>query len=524
MARPAGWRCSTATPSPFPRDRAIAPEPKLLRDACRLAVEVARDGELAEPRLPAPAGIRTVLGFSRMSKSAYAIVRRAIDDDETFRARVAAAADEGGEDTVGRAGWLWLHRPEGWATDPALDADEPAESAGRGSARLRRERDGAEAAAARYRQGAEVAEASRRRAVEQLADLRTDLAGARTDRAELSARLEVLEAERNQAVRTQKRVEADLASARRDLRLAREAAREAEADLLEARSSHGGPGGGRVGASRGDRGGGETSPARPSRSAGAAPEDPNNRRAQESVAAASTAVAELVRALAAAAEALGLPGDPARDGGEPESQFGGSGRATTPAGGLPAPRSKPAGRSAGRSAGGSGGRSGARSPGRPPERSRGGRRARSVAPLPPGVFDGTAEANRALVRSPDLLVVVDGYNLAREAWADLEPEEERRRTVALLEEVAARSGASVTVVFDGVDDTIAPAASRSVRVRFSRSGETADDAIAALLRTVRPSQPILVVSSDREVADDARRQGATALSSRHFLAAAGRSA
>ena len=123
---------------------------------------------------------------------------------------------------------------------------------------------------------------------------------------------------------------------------------------------------------------------------------------------------------------------------------------------------------------------------------------------------------------PAVLVVVDGYNLAREAWSGLTPEEERRRIVALLEEVTHRSGAPVTVVFDGDDSAVAPAASRVVRVRFSASGVTADDDIAALLTTVPADQPVLVVSTDREVADDARAQGAMVLSSAEFLAAIGR--
>lgn len=121
-----------------------------------------------------------------------------------------------------------------------------------------------------------------------------------------------------------------------------------------------------------------------------------------------------------------------------------------------------------------------------------------------------------------MTVVVDGYNLARAAWTGLEPEEERRRTVALLEETATRSGASVVVVFDGDDRAIAPAASRVVRVRFSATGVTADDDIAALLGQLPIEQPVVVVSTDRAVADDARRQGAAVLSSVEFLAAVGR--
>ena len=54
------------------------------------------------------------------------MIARVIDEDGIFRARVAEAADES---EVGRASWLWLHRPVGWLDDPALapgSAPDPA--------------------------------------------------------------------------------------------------------------------------------------------------------------------------------------------------------------------------------------------------------------------------------------------------------------------------------------------------------------------------------------------------------------
>ena len=426
---------------------------------------MARAGELAQPRLPAPPGVRTVLGFSRMSKSAIAIVRRAVEDDENFRARVALAAEEA---TVGRAGWLWLHRPDGWETDPAMAA-EGDDTGGSSSARLRRERDGAEAAAERHRRAAAEADEAWRRAVAQGNEARQDATKARAAADEFRHRLGALEAERNTAVRTQKRLEADLAEAKRDLRLAREAARQAETELLEARPSPGA----------------RPRPPPPSASpanAAAQLEDASaafdRRAAQDAVAAASGAATDLARALADVAASLN------------PDQPGGDRRSASPEGQSDRGRS---------------------------------RRPRRAAPaLPPGTLAGSAEANRFLVASSEVLLLVDGYNLARAVWSGLEPEEERRRTVTVLEEVRARSGAPVTVVFDGEDHTTAPPASRSIRVLFSATGQTADDVIAELVRSLPSTQQVVVVSSDREVADDARRQGAAVLGSRDFLTAAGR--
>lgn len=429
-----------------------------------MAVDVARDGELAEPRVPAPAGVRTVLGFRRLSASAYAIVRRAVEEDPGFRARVADAATEAGPTGVGRAGWLWLHRPEGWVEDPAWQAEgADLDDGGPGRAQLRRERDGAQAAADRYRRAAEEAEGARRRAV-----ARADASGAATEQAQnevvaLRARRTELEEERNRAVRALKDLERDLAASRRDLKVARAAARQAEAELLDARGSR--------------------------RSRPGTAEDPSPAPAVD-----ASAAQDAVASARAAAEVLAHALDDATRALEP--------REGDPAGGHVGER----GRSAGRGRRGRGSRPSRRTP----------------PPRPPGVLDGTPEGDRHLVSSGEALVLVDGYNLARAAWSGLAPEEERRRTVALLEELAARSGGPVTVVFDGDDHAVAPVASRHVRVRFSASGQTADDLIADLLGALDRTTPVVVVSSDRAVADDARRQGAAVLASGAFLAAAGR--
>ena len=42
------------------------------------------------------------------------MARRVLDDDPAFRSRVAEAT---GEDVIGRPGWLYLLRPEGWEAE-----------------------------------------------------------------------------------------------------------------------------------------------------------------------------------------------------------------------------------------------------------------------------------------------------------------------------------------------------------------------------------------------------------------------
>ena len=430
-------------------------EPRLLRDACLVALRVAAEGEFAEPRLPAPSAVRPVMGFSRLSAAAYRRIQGAVDEDDEFRMRVAADADE---ETVGRAGWLWLHRPEGWEQDPAI-TEQAAARVDPPPAKRGREKAGADTLVAKLRDAAKKADNDRRRALDDLASTTSSLATAEAEVVQLGERLDRLELERNEAVRTQKAVESELAESRRDLRLAREATREAEAELLAVRTA-------------------DNSAPRPKTVV--EPPDPIDRAgARAAIDAAVNAAAELSGALAAATHALGA--SPVR-GSEAKTDH----------------------------------RSG------PKDRRQPKRRGRAGAILPPGLLEGSPEADKYLVNSPAVMLVVDGYNLARTAWSGLDPEAERRRTVTLLEEVAARSCAPITVVFDGDDASVAPAASRSVRVAFSATGVTADDDIAALLATIPAAQPVAVVSTDKEVVTNARSQGAATLTSAAFLAAVGR--
>ena len=63
--------------------------------------------------------------------------------------------------------------------------------------------------------------------------------------------------------------------------------------------------------------------------------------------------------------------------------------------------------------------------------------------------------------------------------------------------------------------TVAP---RGVRLLFSRPGPTADDVLRELVRAEPAGRPLVVVSSDREVAHDVRQDGARAVASRALLA------
>ena len=125
----------------------------------------------------------------------------------------------------------------------------------------------------------------------------------------------------------------------------------------------------------------------------------------------------------------------------------------------------------------------------------------------------------ALLGIPTTHLVIDGYNVTKTGYGALALEAQRGRLLSGLGGLSARTGAEVTVVFDGSDAAVPVAlpAPRGVRMLFSRTGETADEVIRRLVRHEPVGRPVVVVSSDREVVDGVVRAGARAVPSRGLV-------
>ncbi|MBL6275759.1 NYN domain-containing protein [Micromonospora fiedleri] len=123
-----------------------------------------------------------------------------------------------------------------------------------------------------------------------------------------------------------------------------------------------------------------------------------------------------------------------------------------------------------------------------------------------------------LLALPRAHLVVDGYNVTKRGFGEMSLEQQRKRLITGLGGIAAQTGDEVTVVFDGAERMHGlPPTPRGVRVLFSRKGETADELIRRLVRAEPPGRPVVVVSSDREVADGVRRHGAYPLGADSLL-------
>jgi len=123
-----------------------------------------------------------------------------------------------------------------------------------------------------------------------------------------------------------------------------------------------------------------------------------------------------------------------------------------------------------------------------------------------------------LLGLPRVHLVVDGYNVTKSGYGELPLAAQRSRLIQGLGALVARTGAEVTVVFDGSTRPPAmPPAPRGVRVLFSAPGEIADDVIRRLVAAEPEGRPLMVVSSDKEVATDVARAGAYAVPSALLL-------
>ncbi|MFG3658829.1 NYN domain-containing protein [Streptomyces sp. NPDC047706] len=138
--------------------------------------------------------------------------------------------------------------------------------------------------------------------------------------------------------------------------------------------------------------------------------------------------------------------------------------------------------------------------------------ARALSDNDPAILD-------QLLALPQAHLVVDGYNVTKTGYPQMPLEKQRLRLLGQLSQLAAQSGAEVTCVFDGAE-LAAPvllAPPRGVRVLFSKPGVTADELIRRMVRAEPPGRPVIVVSTDREVADGVARAGARPVASAVLL-------
>ena len=122
-----------------------------------------------------------------------------------------------------------------------------------------------------------------------------------------------------------------------------------------------------------------------------------------------------------------------------------------------------------------------------------------------------------LLRVPGIIVLVDGYNVAKLGWPGLSLEQQRTNMLDAVDGLARRFGTEFVVVIDGADVVGAHADRRRLaRVTYSPAGVKADDVIRAEITGLDPGRSAAVVTNDREVRRDVMAAGANIITSEAF--------
>jgi predicted RNA-binding protein with PIN domain len=430
-------------------------------------------GSRQRPPLPVPPSVEPYLRFQKLPTPALGPIRRAVEADDVWRQRLASVATE---EIVGRAGWLWLHRPEGWYAElEALVAEGAAEED--------------EKAQQKATKRLAAAEEKLRRIAAEVHAAKAELLAERGRRHETEAALHRLERRASQLdieLRGARRrvAEADerVAAAVAEIAAANAEAEKAHAEAADVATV--------LAALQADLAAVVDDPA-------PAPPEPTLARPEPSRPVPSPVPAE--PQLAVLAEAL-------RDAAAAGSRLA---EALAAAGAALAPRAVAAPVAAVEAPGGPAPR-----PNRPPRR--------VPLPIPGGLFEDSIEAATHLVRTPGVLVVVDGYNVAKLGWPALALVEQRERLLDTLDEVVLRLGARIQVVFDGADVIVGSVRRRLARVEFSPPEVIADDVIVEQVGAIPAEVPVVVVTNDDELRGRVRALGANIVSSDHLLAIARR--
>lgn len=139
----------------------------------------------------------------------------------------------------------------------------------------------------------------------------------------------------------------------------------------------------------------------------------------------------------------------------------------------------------------------------------------------PGTTGGAVDlaALDRLLALPAVHLIVDGYNVTKTGYPELPLADQRDRLAHQLAALASRTGAEVTVVFDGADVLSVPSTGpRGVRVLFSEPGVQADDVIRTLVEAEPHGRQLVVATSDRAVVASVHQRGAFTVPSSVLLA------
>lgn len=146
-----------------------------------------------------------------------------------------------------------------------------------------------------------------------------------------------------------------------------------------------------------------------------------------------------------------------------------------------------------------------------------------VAGVGRALLDDDPSLLRRLIELPKVHLIIDGYNVSKTAWPTAPLDQQRERLAAGVGSLVGGKRVETTIVFDGAELAHPPVMPprRVVRIRFSPQGVIADDVIRALVEAEPTGRPVVVVTTDRELATSVTKKGARAVASLALVRAMG---
>ncbi len=146
---------------------------------------------------------------------------------------------------------------------------------------------------------------------------------------------------------------------------------------------------------------------------------------------------------------------------------------------------------------------------------------RAVPVIPGGLAADSSAGIEAMLRTPEVVLVIDGYNVTKRAWPDASASDQRERLAVAVTALHRRLECRVEIVFDGDGSgVVRPELRRGgVRVLFSDAGEEADELVVRLVSQLPKRVPVVVASSDAWVRANAEAEGAVVIGADALLRA-----
>ena len=140
--------------------------------------------------------------------------------------------------------------------------------------------------------------------------------------------------------------------------------------------------------------------------------------------------------------------------------------------------------------------------------------------VPKGRLEDDPKTLEAWLTRDDVLMVIDGYNVAKAdgGYEDLQLESQRERLVDAVFTLAKMTDTQTLIVFDAqlVPGRRTRRAKRPVTIEWSNTGEIADDYIIDRLKEL-PQSPVILVTNDKELQQRGRELKATVATSQQLL-------